>query len=220
MDDDKTRRHVIVAIMSFCVVIILYMLAAMLLRTRTSRPLRRFRGGDRAGDAGRRGRLRRGEHLGPLSTNVMVAGQAERTVSDHLNDATPRNYVVGLSLRLIASGDTGLPRLLVASPLVQPRQIVRPAGRHRQGEDFGDLVGMELADRLLDFVVAVAAGLDPALPFLGGLDFALPAVGAADRPDHLHAGGQPPFDQRPGDPLGVFAVLDGGDDLDVVGHLR
>ncbi len=33
MDDDKMRRHTIVAIMSFCVVIILYMLAAMLLRT-------------------------------------------------------------------------------------------------------------------------------------------------------------------------------------------
>jgi hypothetical protein len=33
MDDDKTRRHSIVAIMSFCVVIIIYMLAAMLLRT-------------------------------------------------------------------------------------------------------------------------------------------------------------------------------------------
>jgi hypothetical protein len=31
MDDDKTRRHVLVAIMSFCVVIILYMLAAMML---------------------------------------------------------------------------------------------------------------------------------------------------------------------------------------------
>jgi hypothetical protein len=32
MDDDKTRRHTIIAIMSFCVVIIIYMLAAMLLR--------------------------------------------------------------------------------------------------------------------------------------------------------------------------------------------
>ncbi|MEN6459139.1 MAG: hypothetical protein ABFC63_09425 [Thermoguttaceae bacterium] len=33
MDDDKQRRHVLVAIMSFCLMIIIYMLGAILFRT-------------------------------------------------------------------------------------------------------------------------------------------------------------------------------------------
>jgi putative SOS response-associated peptidase YedK len=101
---------------------------------------------------------------------------------------------------------------------LQPQQVARTASHHGHGENLGDFVGVEAANRLLDRVVLVTARFGPALPLLGRFDRALPTVRAADGPDDLHAGRQPAFHQRAGDPIGVLALGNRGNDLDVFGH--
>src|SRR5947209_18396168 len=73
-------------------------------------------------------------------------------------------------------------------------------------------------NRRLDVVVEVETALDQAEPFLVRFDPALPAVCAGDRSDDLDAAGEAPLDQGTGNRLRCFLAVDGGHDLNEVGH--
>lgn len=75
-----------------------------------------------------------------------------------------------------------------------------------QGDDFGDLVGVEFANGRFQRGVARLGGLDQQWYLDGLLDLAFPLINRAAGRQEVHAGGQAPGDKGVGNLLGGFRV--------------
>src|SRR5215207_9039582 len=82
-----------------------------------------------------------------------------------------------------------------------------------EGVDRRQLVGVQLADGALDQLVTLVGRLEQDTQFARLLHFALPMIDALDLRD-LRARRELALDQGARQPMGVFAVGDGGDDGD------
>lgn len=103
----------------------------------------------------------------------------------------------------------------------EPLQVGLGAGLDGEGEDFGDLVGVEFLKGGFEGRVGGAGGFDEAEDFIGRFDLILPTINRVDSGNEIDAGGHLPFDQSCANLSRLLGIGKGAEDQQDVGfHAR
>ncbi len=103
------------------------------------------------------------------------------------------------------------------SGLEKPVEVGLAGGFRSQDEEFGDFVGVEIADCIFYLVETGCRGFDEEQDFNGSFDLSLPSIDGGEAGYDVDAGGEVVADEGAGDALGLLAGAGGGKDDAYIG---